>query len=105
MLSPLSVEPTGLQLVATFLEKGGALEGGTPLSALDGGEGAGKEVVEERRQRLVDCALFIGSFMQWDLALFEKRYIVHNILRSLTAHLSSCMCIYSTHAHYILTTD
>lgn len=67
-----NIEPTGLQLVATFLEKGGSLEGQTPLSAPDSGEGTKKEVIEERRQRLVNCALFIGSFMQWDLALFEK---------------------------------
>lgn len=61
--------------MATFLEKGGSLEGQTPLSAPDSGEGTKKEVIEERRQRLVNCALFIGSFMQWDLALFEKRYM------------------------------
>ena len=76
-----SVEPTGLQLVATFLEKGDALEGQSPLplpeSGREGGEGGKEEgaVVEERRQRLVNCALFIASFMQWDLSLFEKRYI------------------------------
>ena len=74
-----SVEPTGLQLVATFLEKGGSLEGQTPLPAPDGAResnGAGKEEggeLDERRQRLVSCALFIASFLQWDLALFEKR--------------------------------
>ena len=66
--------------MATFLEKGGVLEGQTPLpAATDGSGNGGKEtgvervVVEERRQRLINCALFIGSFMQWDLALFEKR--------------------------------
>ena len=77
----VTVEPTGLQLVATFLEKGGVLEGQTPLPPLDsgggGGEGGGKGgeggVIEERRRRLVNCALFIGSFLHWDLALFEKR--------------------------------
>ena len=74
----LLVEPTGLQLVATFLEKGGALEGQTPLPAPDGGRESGEggkeeREVEERRQRLVNCALFIASFLQWDLFLFEKR--------------------------------
>lgn len=73
------VEPTGLQLAATFLEKGGTLEGQTPLPVPDGAResgGGGREgvvVVEERRQRLVDCALFIASFLQWDLTLFERR--------------------------------
>lgn len=75
------VEPTGLQLVATFLEKGGVLEGQSPLPAPDGGRDGGEggkeeaRVVDERRQRLVNCALFIASFMQWDLSLFEKRLI------------------------------
>ena len=64
--------------MATFLEKGGALEGQTPLPSVgDGGKESGAEgggaLLEERRLRLVNCALFIGSFMQWDLALFEKR--------------------------------
>ena len=62
--------------MATFLEKGGALEGQTPLPAADGGgkeSVEGEAVLEERRQRLINCALFIGSFLQWDLALFEKR--------------------------------
>ena len=63
--------------MAIFLEKGGALEGQTPLPPGEGGrEGVdGVAVLEERRQRLVNCALFIGSFMQWDLALFEKRSV------------------------------
>ena len=76
----MAVEPTGMQLVATFLDKGGSLEGQTSLPAPDGGRennGTGKEggggEMDERRQRLVNCALFIASFLQWDLALFEKR--------------------------------
>lgn len=73
------VEPTGLQLVATFLEKGGTLEGQIPLPVPEGSREGGEEgkegggVIEERRQRLVDCALFIASFLHWDIALFEKR--------------------------------
>ena len=76
---PTTVEPTGLQLVATFLEKGGVLEGQVALPVPEGGRENmdGGAVLEERRQRLVNCALFIGSFMQWDLALFEKRYVLH----------------------------
>ena len=67
--------------MATFLEKGGALEGQTLLPPGDGGkEGVeGLAVLEERRQRLVNCALFIGSFMQWDLALFEKRSVRNDV--------------------------
>lgn len=64
--------------MATFLEKGGVLEGQTPLPATDGGKENSSEmatVVEERRRRLVNCALFIGSFMQWDISLFEKKSV------------------------------
>ena len=76
-----AVEPTGLQLVATFLEKGGVLEGQSPLPTAEANNNSGSgaaapapaAVVEERRKRLVSCALFIASFLQWDLALFEKR--------------------------------
>ena len=81
---PTAVEPTGLQLVATFLEKGGVLEGQTPLFTAEGinkdtsRESVGRDsesgsVWEGRREKLVNCALFIASFLQWDLALFEER--------------------------------
>ena len=67
--------------MATFLEKGGALEGQAQLPTAEGASSNGgpgvpsSAVVEGRRRRLVNCALFIASFLQWDLSLFEKRYI------------------------------
>ena len=69
--------------MATFLEKGGALEGQAQLPTAEGASSNGgpgvpsssPAVVEGRRKRLVNCALFIASFLQWDLSLFEKRYI------------------------------
>ncbi|KAL5466717.1 hypothetical protein EMCRGX_G030865 [Ephydatia muelleri] len=59
-----NVEPTALQLITTFLEKAGLIHG-QPVP-----EGPG--ISEEKRRTLVECALFMGAFLKWDLGFFEK---------------------------------
>lgn len=33
----------------------------------------GPGISEEKRKTLVECALFMGSFLKWDLGFFEKK--------------------------------
>jgi hypothetical protein len=57
------LEPSPLFLIATFLEKAGCIEGQV-ISA----EG----VNEGRRDNLINCALFMGSFVNWDLKILSE---------------------------------
>ena len=57
-----AAEPTAMQLITTFLDKAGCIEGGQV------------ESTEEKREVLVDCALLIAAtVVKWDLDTFEKR--------------------------------
>lgn len=64
LLTNQNVEPTALQLIATFLEKAGLIQG-QPAAEPPG-------ISDEKRRTLVECALFMGAFLKWDLGLFEK---------------------------------
>jgi hypothetical protein len=63
MIIIIIVEPSPLFLIATFLEKAGCIEGQV-ISA----EG----VNEGRRDNLINCALFMGSFVNWDLKILSE---------------------------------
>lgn len=75
------VEPSALLLIATFLEKAACIEGQSPL-------GEGVTVSEEKKQTLIDCALFMGTFLKWDFSSIEQGLppaVVHSLFSSLAA--------------------
>ena len=117
-----TAEPTALQLVVTFLERAGCIEGqvcclwwNSSINDLDKlahfwliqalpssfplqpPPQENTTIAEDKKKTLVDCALLMASFLQWDLATLERCSVTRwaEILASFPCLL---VCIMSTRA-------